>query len=141
MTEAIVAIAVVAVLSTLAIPALAGYLRTATVVAGAQEVRSALRRARQLAITGRQAVCVHVVPPAAYQLRAGSCGNPPLALSGSDAAGAFHLANGVGLSNSGPDVLFTSTGAAAPGGQFVVRGPNNERRTVTVSPTGRIVTP
>lgn len=141
MTEVVIVTAVVAMLGAFAVPALVDYLRAATIAGAAQEMRSALRRARQLAITGRQTVCLHVVPPAQYELRGGGCANPPLRLPGANAAGAFALANGVTLSNAGPDVAFTMTGAATPGGQLVVHGVAGERRTVTVSPTGRIVTP
>ncbi|MBI3635619.1 MAG: GspH/FimT family pseudopilin [Candidatus Rokubacteria bacterium] len=141
MTEVVIATAVVAILGALTIPVMGAYFRSATVAGAAQEMRSALRRARQLAITGRQTICVHVATPAQYELRAGGCANAPLQLPGANATGAFALANGVRLSNAGPDVAFTATGAAAPGGQFVVNGAAGERRTVTVSPTGRIVTP
>jgi Tfp pilus assembly protein FimT len=129
------------VLTALSLPAFASYLRATAVSGAAREMRTALRRARQLAITRRQPVCVRVVPPSGYAYLAGGCAGTPLALAGTTASGAFRLATDVVLSNAGPDLVFTATGGAAPAGQLTLRGTAGDTRTVTVSPAGRIVSP
>ncbi len=130
-----------AVLTALSLPAFASYLRATAVTGAAREMRTALRRARQLAITGRQPICVRLVPPAGYEYRGGGCSGAPLALAGATASGMFALGNDVVLSNAGPDLVFTATGGAAPAGQLTLQGAGGDTRTVTVSPAGRIVSP
>ena len=68
LAELLVVVAIIAILSTMTIPYMVTYLRSSTVTAGAQEMRTAMHRARQLAITLRQPICVQPVANA-YQFR------------------------------------------------------------------------
>ena len=70
--ELLVVMAVIAILATFAIPTMWGYIRSATVRAGAQEMRTALQQAKQLAIRNRQNICVQPVLNG-YQYRQNTC--------------------------------------------------------------------
>jgi prepilin-type N-terminal cleavage/methylation domain-containing protein len=136
--ELITVIAVIGILFALAIPFFVNYFQTATVKAGAQEMRTALNFARQLAITTRQNICVQTVTNR-YQFRQGGCGGTAWTGPGTDSAGTFSLKNSVTV--TGGPVTFTWLGAASPGGTMTVTGPSGTPLTVTVSAAGRITTP
>lgn len=139
LAELIVVIAVTGILSAIAIPFFLNYWQSATVRAGAQEMRTALQQAKQLAITRRQNICVQVVaaPFNGYRFLQGSCAGTALTMPGTDATGTFRLQNNVVVATVAP-VTFTPLGAATPAGQYTVTGPSGNFLTVTVSAAGRI---
>lgn len=142
LAELLVVIAVIAILAAITIPFFVTYLQSSTVRAGAQEMRTGLNQAKQLAITNRQNICVQPVGNG-YQFQPTLCGNPPLILPGADGTGTFRLQNNVVVTvspgNAAP--VFTPLGAAAPAGQLRVTGPSGNFLTVTISVAGRITTP
>jgi len=140
LAELLVVIAVIAILSAIAIPSMFMYLRSSVVKAGAQEVRTALNQGKQLAITRRQNICVQPVGNG-YQFQPNACGNPPLILAGADGAGTFRLQNNVVVTINTAAPVFTPLGNAAPAGQLRVTGPSGNFLTVTVTAAGRIQTP
>lgn len=147
LAELLVVIAVIAILAAIAIPSFITYMQSSTVRAGAQEMRTGLNQAKQLAITLRQNIGVCPVPNG-YQFLQNTC-NPPGPLVpaanriGADGAGTFRLQNSVVVTVSPGNVapVFTPLGAAAPAGQLRVTGPSGNFLTVTVSVAGRITTP
>ena len=152
LAELLVVIAVIAILSAVAIPLFITYLQSSNVRGGAQEMRTAMNRAKQLAITLRQPICVCAPPtcPLAvgngYQFRLNTCGGalvPAATASGSDATGTFRLGSNVQVTVSPGNVapVFTPLGGAAPAGQLRVTGPTGAFLTVTVSGGGRVTTP
>ncbi|MGH7262355.1 MAG: GspH/FimT family pseudopilin [Candidatus Rokuibacteriota bacterium] len=152
LAELLVVIAVIAILSAVAIPLFITYLQSSNVRGGAQEMRTAMNRAKQLAITLRQPICVQPVGNG-YQFRQNTCvplganilTNPiNVALrAGADATDTFRLANNVQVTVSPGNVapVFTPLGGAAPAGQLRVTGPTGAFLTVTVSGGGRVTTP
>lgn len=146
LAELLVVIAVIAVLTALAIPLFITYLQSSSVRAGAQEMRTALNRGKQLAITLRQNICVQPVGGNGFQFLQNTCLGalvPATTAPGSDATGTFRLQNNVVVAVSPGNVapVFTPLGGAAPGGQLRVTGPAGNFLTVTVSGAGRITTP
>lgn len=143
LAEVLVVAALIGVLAAVSAPLFVNYLRAATVRAGAQELRSALNQAKQLAIATRQNICVQVVaaPANGFQFRQGGCNGPAWLGPGTDSTGTFRMQNGVTVTNAGASPAFTWLGAAAPAGTFSVTGPNGASLTVTVSAAGRISTP
>lgn len=143
LAELLVVIAVIGILSAIAIPLFADYWRSASVRAGTQEMRTALMQAKQLAITRRQNICVQpvVVPFPGYQFRQNNCGGAGIVMPGTDGTGTFRLQNTMTVGTLAGPPVFTPLGAAAPGGQFQVTGPGGNFLTITVSPAGRITTP
>ena len=142
--ELLVVVAIIAILSTMTIPFMVTYLRSSTVTAGAQEMRTAMHRARQLAITLRQPICVQPVANA-YQFRQITCAGAVVSASdapGADATGTFRLQNNVvvAVSSGNTAPVFNPLGGAATG-QLTVTGPTGNFLTVTVSGSGRVSTP
>ena len=143
LAELLVAIAVIAIVTAVSAPLFVTYLQNATVRAGAQELRTALYGAKQLAITLRQPICLQPTGGSAYQFRQTTCAGavvPATSALGSDATGTFRLQNNVVLTvNTVP--VFSPLGGAAPAGQFTITGSTGNALTVTVSSAGRITTP
>lgn len=141
--ELVLVIAIAAIVLAIAAPQFLSYYGSATSTAGVQEMRSALYRAKQLAITIRQNICVVVIPgpTPAYQFRQGDCAGVPWVGPGTDGAGNLTLQNGVGLSNGAGNPIFTPLATVSQGGTLTVTGQNGVTRTVTVTPAGRITVP
>lgn len=144
-TELVVVMAVLGTLTSMALPQLLSYLRVATSNAGRDEMRAALGRAKQLAITSRtQNICVAVTSgfPPTYQFRQGNCAGPAWIGPGSNAAGNFTLASAVTLANGGAGPIFTPLGTAVQAGTLsVTPHSGGSVQTVTVTTAGRITVP
>lgn len=136
LAELIVVIAIIAILAAITIPLMASYLRSSTVRAGAQEMRTALNLAKQLAITRRQPICVAVVP-GGYQFQQNACGGPVLIMAGTDGVGTFRLQNNVAVAAPAP-ATFTPLGNAAAAGTYTVTAAGANPINITVSAAGRI---
>jgi Tfp pilus assembly protein FimT len=144
MAELVVVMAVLGILASMALPQLMSYLTVATSNAGRDEMRTALGRAKQLAITSRQNICVAVTAatPPAYQFRQGNCGGAAWVGPDSDPAGNFMLASAVLLANGGANPIFTPLGTAEQAGTLSVTLYGAETsQTVTVTTAGRITVP
>lgn len=141
--ELMVVVAVIGILTAIGYPVLAGYVRSATVRAGTQEMRTALLQAKQLAITRRQNICVQpvAVPFPGYQFRQNNCAGAALVMPGTEGTGTFRLQNTVAVGLLAGPPVFTPLGSAAPGGQIQVTGPSGNFLTITVSAAGRVTTP
>ncbi len=152
LAELLVVIAAIGILAAMSIPLFASYSRSATVRAGAQEMRTALNRGKQLAITLRQNICVWPVANG-YQYRQNTCGAVPGPLLpvagvgitnpvlGADGTGTFRLQNNVVVTVNTAAPIFTPLGNASQAGQLRVTGPSGDVLFVTVSAAGRITTP
>lgn len=131
-------LALVALLSTIAVPSLIGYWHASTLGAGAFELAGAINRARQLAISLNAPVCVAVGASAVRleSVSANACTGVPFPGAGPVV---LELANGLVVESAGPKVIFTSLGAATPGGSYTVAHPvTGARRRVVVAVSGRV---
>ncbi len=140
--ELLITLVFIGILTAIAMPVFASYLRVARVNAAAEEVRTALYRGKQLAVTINGIVCV-AVEPTRYRYLQGGCGGIPWIGPGTDAAGFLRLQNNVTLGGATP--VFTSLGTALPptgfAGTISVTAPGGPAQTVTVTPGGRITRP
>lgn len=141
LAELVVVLAVISLLIAAGLPYLLVYTRTATLAAGVQEVRDALGRAKQLAITTRQNICIEVAANTTYRFRQATCAGTAWTGVGTNSSGFFRLQNQVRVSNAGGSPIFTALGTASPGATFSVIAPNGSIRTVTVTGGGRITSP
>ena len=142
LAELVVVMAVFGLTSAAVLPSFVGYLRAVTAGAGAREVSAALARARELAITSNQFVCVQVVSNR-LRFRTGAsqatvCGNGATWTgSTTNAQGQIALSGNHGLTSS-QDLVFNSFGGTTATSTFTVGDSASGYRTVTVTTTGRI---
>jgi len=128
--------AIIGIVAAASTPWLITYWRSATLKAAAEELAAGLNRARQLAISQNQSVCVQVVGTR-YRYRLNGCGGTIWTGPGTDATGLYRLANDVTLAtNANP--VFDYLGAAT-GATFTVRPPQGSATLkVVVSVSGRV---
>ena len=84
LAETGLAVAILTILSTLAIPTFLRYYQGAQLELAAKEVMAFLNQGRQLAIAQNQSVCVHITPTAMHY-HLGSCAGAAWVAPGTDA--------------------------------------------------------
>lgn len=143
LTEIAVTMAIIAVIAIATMPQLISYWRSNTLRGGAEELGSILTRARSIAISTNQFVCVQIVS-GSMRFRTASAsgtvctGGTIFVGTGTDPNGLIPLTAGTSLSTSA-DPIFTSLGAANTTANFTVTDPQTgQTMPVTVSVTGRI---
>jgi prepilin-type N-terminal cleavage/methylation domain-containing protein len=142
MTELVVAIVVIAILVSLAMPTAVGYVTAARVRWGAREVQNGLTRARLLAVSTRQSICIDLAAGGiGYLLRQGGCAGTAWIGSGTNGAGVFAVSNTVTLANTGTRPVFTPFGTASQTGTLTVTVTGGQPVTVTVRPSGNVTSP
>src|SRR5262245_4539818 len=130
--------AIISVLTATTAPWMIGYWRAATLKGAAEEVAAGLNRARQLAISQSQRVCVEITGNQ-YRYRFLSCTGTTWTGPGTiDANGFFPVTRGMTLtSNENP--IFDYLGAANPGATLTVTNTQGGAAlTVAVSVAGRV---
>jgi prepilin-type N-terminal cleavage/methylation domain-containing protein len=138
LTELIVVIGLIGVLSLLAVPSLLSYWQTSTLSAGADQLAAVMNRARQLAIRSNTSVCVERTGNN-VRLRTVNCAGTIWTGIGADSAGLIQMANNLQVSAATANAIFTNVGGASTVGVYTVRDPQTTRtRTVTVSSSGQV---
>jgi Tfp pilus assembly protein FimT len=137
MAELIVVVAVLGVIMAASAPFFLSYLRASAVQAGAEEMRTILNGARQLAIRDNINMCV-TNDGTRVQYRIGTCGGAVWTGPGTDSTGFIRLANAITVA-SAQNVVFTYLGTATVSGAYTVTDPHDGRTmSVTVAPSGRV---
>ena len=101
LTELVVICAVIGILSTIAIPTFMNALQTMRSRGAVAEMKTGLNRAKQLAITTRQNICVQAVAGGGYRFLLGGCAGGAWIGTGTTAAGNLILSNNVTITNGG----------------------------------------
>jgi prepilin-type N-terminal cleavage/methylation domain-containing protein len=142
LSELLVVIAISGVLLSIGVPMGLSYQRRAQSTTGAQQVRTLLNLARQIAIDERAFVCVHVPTPTQLCFYLNStCTGAPWRGSITDPEGNIALPSGLAISASASPV-FDYLGRALPAATFTVTGPAAATTlTVSVATSGRITIP
>src|SRR5437870_11703049 len=141
LTELLVLVAVIGIITTVSAPAFVSYWRSATLKAGAQELATILNRGRSIAISQNTTLCVKQ-SVTKVQFLTGGCAGTVWTGPGTDGGGWFALQNGINISSATANVVFNFMGAATTGGVYTVQNPmDNATQTVTVSLPGRITIP
>ena len=142
LSELLVVIAISGVLFSIAVPMGLSYYRSAQNTTGAQQVRTLLNLARQIAIDERAFVCVHVPAPTQMTFYVNStCTGTPWRGSITDEEGNIALPPGLTLSASANPV-FDYLGRALPPATFTVTNTAiTTTVTVSVATSGRVTIP
>ena len=131
-------VAVIGILTVIAVPYFLSYWRAAALRAGAEELAAVLNDARQLAISRNWRVCVSN-DGTRVRFHLGNCAGTAITRPGSDSQGWITLTNGQRVSGSTADVTFTHLGAADPAATYTVQNPNgNSTLCVVVAASGRV---
>ncbi len=131
--ELLVVISIMVLLTAMSLPALSGYIKGARLRGAATEVASALRQARQLAITKRaeRAVLLYFQGSTPIQNAVSIYANDTLSYKS--------LPKTINLKGSTDRVTFTARGSADSGPTFKVYDPLGNFRSITVySATGLV---
>jgi Tfp pilus assembly protein FimT len=141
--ELVVICAIIGIVSTIAIPTFMNALQTMRSRGAVAEMKTGLNRAKQLAITTRQNICVQAVAGGGYRFLLGGCLGGAWIGTGTTAAGNLILSNNVAITNGGNGPVFTPLGTVTNGvnSTFTLAPPAGPTSTVTVTPAGRITSP
>src|SRR6266403_5543906 len=138
LTELLVLVAVIGIITTVSVPAFVSYWRSATLKGGAQELATILNRGRSLAIAQNTTVCVSQ-SASRVQFLTGGCAGTVWTGPGTDGNGWFTLQNSITVTSATANVIFNYLGAATTAGSYTVQNPvNNAAMTVTVALSGRV---
>ena len=151
LAELMITLSVIAVVSAIAMPSFINYVQAASLRAGAEEMMSVLNTARSVAIKENTQVCVPrggtnqvrlliaAANPCASAVFYGQAGHNADARVGDN--GWITMSNGIQVTATTADVIFTSLGAAVPAGTYTVSKDGQTLR-VVVAASGRItITP
>jgi prepilin-type N-terminal cleavage/methylation domain-containing protein len=142
LVELIIAVALISIVSSFAIPTLLTYYRLAKVRAAAQTVSAILNQGRQLAIKSNLTTVATCITTTTITFRQATCGGASIPVVGLTGAGnSIRLPEGINLTTTGT-ATFTNLGAAVPGAIYTVTDPVSTRTlTVSVAASGRITIP
>lgn len=144
LTELVVVMALLGILAAMSAVAYTSYANAAALRWGATEVQSGLNRAKMLALSTRQNVCVEVAGAgAAYRFRRPDCGLASVVWTGvgTDGNGWMRASTNVTVTNGGAAPIFTPFGTASQAGTVTVTGVQGAPLTVTVNASGRVTIP
>ena len=142
LAELLIVLAIIAIMSFIAIPFLLTYIPTATVNYAARELQSGLNRAKFMAVTTRQPVCVQPATAGYQFFQNTTCTGTPWSGAGTDTNGVFTLANNITVVlTAGSKPVFNQFGIAVQTGTLRVTGPTGISTTVSVQASGRVTIP
>ncbi len=142
LAELLVVIAITGIVIGVGVPMVLSYYHSAQVTTGAQQVRTLLNLARQIAVDQRTFVCVHVPTPTQMSFYVNTtCTGTPWVGSITDSAGNIALQPGFTLSASDSPV-FDYLGRALPGMTYTVtNSTTGSTLTVSIATSGRVTIP
>lgn len=138
LAELIILIAVIGILSVMAVPAFLRYYQAATLKSGAQQFVTMINQARELAIKENGNVCVKLSSPTQMTYALNSCTGTAWVGAGTDAAGNINLPTGV-TATAGASPIFNYVGSALPAATFTLTNTQTGATlTVAVAASGRV---
>jgi len=141
LTELVVFIAVVGLLSVMTVPFFVRYYQAAAARADVQQVITLFNQARELAVRQNDTVCVTLPTNTRMVLRLSSCAGAVWIGTGTDGAGNINLPQGFTI---GPlnNVSFTYLGAALAATTYTMTNPTTSgTSTISIALSGRITSP
>jgi len=141
-TELVVVIAVIGLLSVMSVPFFLSYYRAAAARADVQEVITLFNQARELAIRQNDIVCVTMPTSTQMVFRLSSCAGTAWIGAGTDGAGNINLPQGFTI---GPlnNVSFNYLGAAGAATTYTMTNSTTSypAGTISIALTGRVKSP
>ena len=138
LAELVMVIAVIGILSVMALPAYLSYRQAAILKSGAQQVVAQINQARELAIKQNDNVCVKLPTATQMVYALGSCTGSAWVGAGTDTAGNVALPPGITMTaNANP--VFNYVGSALPAANYTLTNTQtNATLTVSVVASGRV---
>jgi prepilin-type N-terminal cleavage/methylation domain-containing protein len=141
LAELIITIAVIGILSVMAVPAFLRYYQAATLKSGAQQVATMINQARELAIKENGNVCVKLPSSTTITYVLNSCAGSAWVGPGTDAAGNIKLPAGI-TATASANPIFGYVGSALPAATYTLtNAQTGATLTVSVAASGRITIP
>ena len=142
LVELAVALAIGGLLVVVGLPLFLTSHRAAQLTTGAQQVRTLLNQARQLALHEKGPICVQVPTPTQLRYyRNSTCTGTPWVSSVTDGGGNINLLAGVTV-NASANPVFNNLGGAFPAATYTVtHAPTGSIQTVSVATSGRVTIP
>src|SRR5262245_26160392 len=120
LAELIVLIAVIGILSIMAIPSFLSYYQAATLRSGAQQFAVLINQAREIAIKENGSLCVKMSSPTQMRYARNNCGGPAWVGTGTDAAGNISLPPRISAAAPANPPIFNYVGSALPAATFTL---------------------
>jgi len=140
--ELLVVMAILGITALIAIPLVMSYMPGATVGYAARELQSGLNRAKLMAVTTRQPVCVQATAGGYRFFQNTTCIGTPWSGAGTSANGLFTLTNNITVAlAAGSNPVFNQFGIAVQTGTLRVTGQTGRSTTVSVQASGRVTIP
>ena len=143
LAELVIVIAVVGILSIVAVPSFLRYYQAATLKSGAQQLVTLINQARELAVKRNGKVCVKLPSATQMSYALGGCSGSAWVGAGTDSAGNIKLPERITASATGQPI-FTYLGSVDPASVAVYTLTNtqtNATLTVSVAASGRVTIP
>ena len=138
LAELVILIAVIGILSVMAVPAFLRYYQAATLKSGAQQFVAMINQARELAIKENGNVCVKLSSPTQMTYALNTCTGTAWVGAGTDAAGNINLPTGL-TATSSANPIFNYVGSALPAATFTLTNTQTSATlTVVVAASGRV---
>jgi prepilin-type N-terminal cleavage/methylation domain-containing protein len=140
-TELVVVIAVIGVLSLMTVPFFVRYYQAAALRADVQQVITVFHQARELAIKQNDTVCVTIPTGTQMAFLLSSCAGTAWIGPGTDGAGTINLPQGSTISPLN-NVTFTYLGAAGTARTYTMtNSTTGATSTISIALTGRVTSP
>jgi prepilin-type N-terminal cleavage/methylation domain-containing protein len=142
LAEVLVVCFVIGILAFIGVPFLLTFTSGATIDYAARELQSGLNRAKLMAVTTRQPLCVQPTAGGYRFFQNSTCTGTPWSGVGTRANGVFNLSNGISVAlAAGANPVFNQFGVAVQTGVLRVSGPTGRSTTVSVQASGRVTIP
>lgn len=142
LAELVMVIAVIGILSVMAIPAFLRYYQAATLKSGAQQFAAMINQARELAIKENGNVCVKLSSPTQMIYAMNSCTGTAWVGAGTDATGNINLPPRITATAPANPPIFNYIGSALPAATFTLtNAQTGATLTVSVAASGRVTIP
>jgi Tfp pilus assembly protein FimT len=138
LAELVILIAVIGILSVMAVPAFLRYYQAATLKSGAQQFVALINQARELAIKENGNVCVKLSSLTQMTYALNTCAGTAWVGAGTDAAGNINLPTGITATTTA-NPIFNYVGSALPAATFTLTNTQTSATlTVAVAASGRV---